>query len=138
MNYLAKHESRHSTPSRFLRPWVQEEMNPRFAKSLTPNSLQPIYLSRRSMAMQTDSTCAKAEDWAVLDLGLADCGPVKPAAALAFHHSVSVADPATILVGFADRCVPEIVQVPVQTWPDFAEVDPVVPLVMRRDRFDRW
>ena len=30
-NYHARHESSHSTPSRFLRPWVQTEMNPSIA-----------------------------------------------------------------------------------------------------------
>ena len=88
--------------------------------------------------MQTGSMHVEADDRAVLDLELAGCDPVKPAAAPAHHHSVAAADPATILVGFADRCVPEIALVPVRFWPDFAEVDPVAPLVMRRDRFDRW
>jgi hypothetical protein len=39
--YLAKHESNHSRPSRFLRPWVQAEMNP----SITAFSLNPFSLS---------------------------------------------------------------------------------------------
>ena len=88
--------------------------------------------------MQTNSMRVDADDRTVLGLGHAGCDPVKPADAPAHHHSVATADPTTILVGFADRYVPEIGQVPVQTWPDFAEVDPVAPLVMRRDRFDRW
>ena len=31
INYLARHESGHSTPSRFLGPWVQAEMHPSIA-----------------------------------------------------------------------------------------------------------
>ena len=42
---LGKHESCHSTLSRVLRSWVQEAMNTRWARSPTPKSLQPIYLS---------------------------------------------------------------------------------------------
>ena len=81
---------------------------------------------------------AEVDDSAARDLGLAGCDPVKPAAAPALHHSVSIADLATALVGSADRCVPGIDRVPVRTWPDSVEADPVAPLVMRRDRFDRW
>ena len=90
------------------------------------------------MAKQTGSMHAETDDWAVRDLGLAGCDPVKPAAAPALHHSVATADPATILVGFADRYAPEIVQVPVLTLPDSAEVAPVSRTGVRRDRFDRW
>jgi len=88
--------------------------------------------------MQTGSMHAEADNLAVHDLELVGCDPVKPAAAPAVHHSVAAADPATPLVGPADRCVPEIARVPVLTWPDFAEVDPVAYTGVRRDRFDRW
>lgn len=77
------------------------------------------------MAKQTGSMHAETDDWAVRDLGLAGYDPVKPAAAPTLHHSVSIADPATALVGSADRCVPGIDRVPVLTWPNSVEADPV-------------
>ena len=87
--------------------------------------------------MQTSSMFATAEDRAYHDLRLVGCDLAMPTAAQALHRSVAAADRATILVGFADRYAPEIVLVPVRTWRDFDEVDPVSRTEARRDRFDR-
>jgi hypothetical protein len=53
--FRLKAEASHSTPSRFLGPWVHAERNPRCARSLTPKSLQPIYLSSYDISMPVSS-----------------------------------------------------------------------------------
>lgn len=76
-----------------------------------------------SMAMQTNSTHARTDDEVVLDLGIADSGPVMPAAGPALRHFAATAGLEMPLAGLADRRLLEIDRAPTRTWPGCAEVD---------------